>query len=115
MNGRRWLVPCLAFFLSGCALFQTERAEVRFDAMGLALLYADTKAEYAVLAHEVGIRCKDGRLDKEACTRLALTHERVQLVDASLREAIVNPTRPVDWQKVADLVRLVLSVARGFF
>jgi hypothetical protein len=115
MLTRRLLLSTFALLLSGCALFQTERAEVRFDAMGLALLYADTKAEYAVLVHEVGIRCKDGRLDEKACARLALTHERVQLVDVSLREAIMNPTRPVDWQKVADLVRLVLSVARGFF
>lgn len=112
----------LAVLAAGCGSFDPANPmptnpllkasdTVAFDRGQVALLYADTKASYVLLAAGIAKACKTGGFDEETCTAAAKANERMVDIEAQLRKAIANPGVTVDWDAVARAVGIITDLA----
>lgn len=108
---RRLALAAIVLLAPGCALFQTDRPELRIDYGAATLAYADGKATYAVLMRAVGQACNKGALDAETCRHAAITHERVTMLDGLIRDSLRDARGSLDWTKVTDFLAAILGMA----
>jgi len=119
LTASRWLPPLAALgatlaLAAGCALFTAPAATVKFPRGAFALAYADLKAAQAAMAVRVGQRCVPGGLDPETCRYFERVNDQLGVLDAQVRRAILDPAVEVDWQAIADAMKLVVAIAMKF-
>lgn len=118
---QRWctllvLVPLLA----GCAEagwsgiktpFVKPVTVASFPAGEFALVYADIKAAYVLLAANVVAACRAKAMAEETCVAAREAQIRIESFDQQVRNTIRDPGVTVDWRAVGEAVRTVTSLA----
>ncbi len=94
-------------FFTGCMTAPT----VKIERGAFSLAYADLGRVYAVLEQRISGLCKDGKLDAPTCQQADRFRDTITLLDHDIRKTILNPEVEVDWQKIGQVLELVLKVA----
>ncbi len=92
---------------TGCMTAPT----VKIERGAFSLAYADLGRVYAVLEQRISALCKEGKLDVPTCQQADRFRDTLTLLDKDIRRAILNPDVEVDWEKIGQVLELVLKVA----
>lgn len=103
---RALALALVALLATGCGP-QT----VQFDHAPAALLYADLKEMYGVIRTDLVRACTgpSAKLDAETCGRLKEAQAQLGEADAIFRSALLNPSKPVDFEKLGVFVRAAMK------
>ena len=106
-----------ALLTGGCALFTTPTDTVHFDRVEVALALGDIQALVAVLEAKAQARCANGAkpaFSPQTCQQIQATIDQAAALKQEVVTALRNPQAEVDWQRVAAVLKLLVSIAMKF-
>lgn len=100
----------LLLLMGGCAQLGIQSTSIRVPRTQAALAYADAKELYGSIKVEIQTKCREGKLDKEACERAKAVDAQIAALDQRIRTALADEGG-FDPASVEQLARLVLKFA----
>lgn len=130
---RSVLMLALMTIVSGCAMFQRPADSIRFDRGAFLVAYAEGKAGMTLLAYQIRQVCaeqarvrgpqseqfwrnpdalkREALFDAEKCANAMSVIEQAKTIDTSIQKAIMNPSTETDWAAIAEMIKLIVSLA----
>lgn len=101
----------LALLLMGLTLTSCGPPVLQVPIGQAALVYADAKTAYTVLALRLTDLCKAGKLGPADCAELDKQGTVAKMLDGDIRAGILAAQGQIDWDKVMQLLQVLAGLA----
>ena len=108
-RGAAWAL--VVVILAGCSLFTKPATRISVERQQFLNSYARAQILYGTVASRMTDLCRDGKIEREECARMAAVHEQAKALDAEIRAKLGVPESEMDWVRVMKLLELALSLA----
>jgi len=103
------ILALVVMVCAGCGTGTT----ISVDRVALALALGEARAQYVVIAAELGRACAEKKLSETACATLAAGGKDAEAIYARIKRALVAPAKSegLDMEQMGEYLGVILKMA----